>query len=139
MENTSLINPGDSHLHDFSFSQAEVAAFAQVTGDHNPLHLDADYAARTFFKRPIMHGMLGASVFSKLLGTVFPGEGTVYLKQELNFLLPMYAGEAYQAQITVQEVDRRRHKAVVLTQVLHKESGKLTIDGKAEVMHREKI
>ena len=69
--------------HLFSFTQKDVEAFAKVTGDNNPVHLDESYAAKTMFKRPIMHGMLGATVFSKVFGTMFPGEGTIYLSHYL--------------------------------------------------------
>ena len=81
--------------HLFSFTQEDVEAFAKVTGDNNPVHLDESYAAKTMFKRPIMHGMLGAAVFSKVFGTMFPGEGTIYLSQSLSFLKPMYVSENY--------------------------------------------
>lgn len=62
---------GDTYEHEFRFSQDDVIAFAQLTGDDNPLHLDPEYAATTPFKRPIIHGMLGASVFTKVIGTKF--------------------------------------------------------------------
>jgi hypothetical protein len=58
----------------FSFSQQDVADFARVTGDNNPVHLDEEFASKTIFKTRIMHGMLGACVFSKVFGTLFPGE-----------------------------------------------------------------
>lgn len=72
------------YTHEFSFTQDEVNRFAEVTGDKNPVHTDAAYAAKTLFRKPVMHGMLGAALFSKVFGTLFPGEGTIYLKQSLN-------------------------------------------------------
>jgi acyl dehydratase len=75
-----MIEKDQTYSHDFRFSQDEVNRFAEVTGDKNPVHTDADYAAKTMFKRPIMHGMLSASLFSKVFGTLFPGEGTIYLE-----------------------------------------------------------
>jgi acyl dehydratase len=57
----------------FRITQDEVQRFADLTGDNNPIHLDAEYAATTSFKRPIIHGMLGATIFTKVLGTQFPG------------------------------------------------------------------
>ena len=83
-----MIKTGDTYSHEFQFSQEEVNQFAQVTGDKNPVHTDAAYAATTMFKKPIMHGMLSASLFSKVFGTLFPGEGTIYLKQSSS---PLYA------------------------------------------------
>jgi len=67
--------------------------FARVTGDNNPIHTNAEFAASTMFKLSIMHGMLGSALFSKIFGTLFPGVGTIYLSQTLNFLKPMYAGK----------------------------------------------
>ena len=72
---------GLSYEHEFSFSQDSVKRFAEVTGDNNPIHLDSVYAATTPFKKPIMHGFLSGSIFSKVFGTIYPGEGTIYLKQ----------------------------------------------------------
>ena len=106
-----MIEVNQVYTHDFQFSQEEVNRFAEVTGDKNPVHTDAEYAAKTMFKRPIMHGMLSASLFSKVFGTLFPGEGTIYLKQSLNFLKPMYVDVTYEAVFTVKEV---KEESVVL-------------------------
>jgi acyl dehydratase len=83
-----MITLGQTYTHQFSFTQAQVQAFAEVSGDNNPLHLDAEFAATTPFKKPIMHGFLGGSIFSMILGTKFPGEGSVYLKQSMELLKP---------------------------------------------------
>src|SRR5882757_5472959 len=99
-----MIENGQTYTYEFNFSQADVIAFANATGDKNPVHLDEAYAAKTMFKRPIMHGMLSASLFSKVFGTLFPGEGTIYLKQTLSFLRPMYVDTKYEAHFTVKEV-----------------------------------
>src|SRR6478752_7093968 len=94
------VENGAVYTHGFSFSQEEVNRFAEVTGDCNPIHLDESYAASTAFKRPIMHGFLGGSIFSKVFGTLFPGEGTIYLKQSMSFVKPMYTDTAYEAVFT---------------------------------------
>ncbi len=122
---------------DFSFSQQDVADFARVTGDNNPVHLDEDFASKTIFKTRIMHGMLGACVFSKVFGTMFPGEGTIYLSQSVNFLKPMYVDTFYDAQFEVLEIfDKNR--ARISTSILTKE-GKKVVVGEAVVMNIEKI
>ena len=124
--------------HSFQFSQQEVNQFALVTGDKNPVHTDAAYAATTQFKRPIMHGMLGASLFSKVFGTLFPGEGTIYLKQSLNFLKPMYVDTPYEAVFTVKEVMPDKNRAVIETAIKDQE-GKVCTSGEALVMNVDKI
>jgi len=133
-----MINIGDTFEHHFSFSQQDVVLFAKVTGDNNPVHLDDEYAAKTLFKRPIIHGMLGGSVFSKVFGTMFPGEGTIYLNQNLQFLRPMLVSTNYTAQFEVLDIDREKHRATVSTIVINEE-GKKVIDGSAILMHSEKF
>jgi acyl dehydratase len=123
----------------FAFSQADVVQFAQVTGDNNPLHLDASYAAGTVFKQPIIHGFLGGSVFSRVFGTLFPGEGTIYLKQSMEFVRPMLVGTEYEAVFTVKEINREKHQAVVSTEIFDKSRGKLAVKGEATVMNAGKI
>ncbi|MES2680526.1 MAG: MaoC family dehydratase [Bacteroidota bacterium] len=124
--------------HQFQFSQKEVDQFAEVTGDKNPVHTDAAYAATTMFKRPIMHGMLGAALFSKVFGTLFPGEGTIYLKQSLNFLKPMYVDTQYDAVFTVREIIKEKNRAIVET-VIKDKDGKVCTSGEATVLNVEKI
>lgn len=133
-----MIEVNQVFTHQFQFSQQEVNQFAEVTGDKNPVHTDADYAAKTMFKRPIMHGMLGASLFSKVFGTLFPGEGTIYLKQTLNFLKPMYVDTAYDAIFTVKEVLKDKNRAIIET-VIRDKDGKTCTSGEATVMNVDKI
>src|SRR5688572_3317080 len=95
------VETGTVFTHQFSYTQEEVNRFAEVTGDTNPVHTDAAYAATTMFKKPIMHGFLGGSIFSKVFGTMFPGEGTIYLKQSMSFVKPMYVDTIYEATFTV--------------------------------------
>ena len=127
------------HQHRFRFSQADVVDFARVTGDNNPLHVDPDFAAQTIFKRPIIHGMLGASIFTKVLGTEFPGYGSVYLGQTFEFLRPMYVETDYEATFTVQSINTEKHTAEILGEIRDVQTGKTTTRGVATLMHREKI
>jgi len=133
-----MITVNQEYKHAFQYSQEEVTRFAEVTGDRNPVHTDADYAAKTMFKRPIMHGMLGASLLSKVFGTLFPGEGTIYLKQSLNFLKPMYPDTPYEAVFTVKEVIYEKNRAIIETVIKDKE-GKVCTSGEATVMNVDKI
>ncbi|WP_460908340.1 MaoC family dehydratase [Spirosoma areae] len=127
------------HTYAFRFSQDDVVDFARVTGDTNPLHLDPEFAARTQFKRPIIHGVLGASAFTKVLGTEFPGYGSVYLGQTLEFLRPMFVDTDYEATFTVQSVNPAKHTAQILGVIRDVQTGKVTMQGVATLMHREKI
>ena len=121
----------------FSFSQQDVSDFARVTGDNNPVHLDEEFASKTIFKTRIMHGMLGACVFSKVFGTLFPGEGTIYLSQSVNFLKPMYVDVIYEAHFEVMEI-LEKNRARISTTILTNE-GKKVVVGDAVVMNIEKI
>lgn len=134
-----MIDVGTTYTHSFSFTQEEVVRFAEVTGDKNPVHLDEAYAATTMFKRPIMHGFLGGAVFSKVFGTLFPGEGTIYLKQSMAFMRPMYVDTTYEVRMTVKEVNKEKHRATVETLVVDVASGETTISGEATVMNVTQI
>jgi acyl dehydratase len=134
-----MLELNDFYQHNFKFTQAEVAQFAQVTGDHNPIHLDAEYAQNTPFKQPIMHGFLGGSIFSKVFGTLFPGEGSIYLKQSMEFLRPMLVDTEYEATFTVKEINREKHRATIETIIRDKKTQKETIKGEAVVMNSDRI
>lgn len=134
-----MIEANQVYKHDFKFTQEEVNKFAEVTGDNNPVHINAEYAAKTMFKRPIMHGMLSASLFSKVFGTLFPGEGTIYLKQSLSFLKPMYVDTDYEAVFTVKEVVNEKNRAMIETLIKDKTTGIVCTSGEAMVMNVDKI
>lgn len=136
---TEKLNEKDEYRLTFSYSQEQVNRFAEVTGDNNPLHLDEEYAATTMFKRPIMHGFLGGSVFSKIFGTLFPGEGTIYMNQTMNFMRPMFVDTDYEAVMTITEINREKNRAKVQTQVIDKTTGKVTIDGEATVINPNRL
>lgn len=90
----------------------DIEMFAEVSTDHNPVHLDDDYANDTIFEGRIAHGMLTAGLISAVIGEQLPGHGTVYLGQSLKFLGPVRPGDQVTAQVEVVEIDlgRRRVK-----------------------------
>lgn len=128
---------GETYAYPFQFTQDNVVAFAQVSGDDNPLHLDADFAASTPFKRPIIHGILGASVFSNVIGTKFPGAGSIYVKQSLDFLRPMFVDTAYEARFEILSINADKHTAEISTEIIDAQTKKVTTKGVAVVMNRE--
>lgn len=139
MEDSNKIVVGDTYEKSFSFTQDEVVLFAEVTGDKNPIHIDAGYAANTVYKKPIIHGFLGGSVISKILGNDFPGEGTVYLNQKLEFRRPMYAGKHYKAILEIKEIHQSRHRALIETRIINLSDEKPVITGEASVIHKTRI
>lgn len=112
--------------------EADIIAFAQVTGDTNPVHLDADYAATTSFGQRIAHGMLSAGYISAVLGTTLPGPGAIYLSQALKFKRPVKIGDEVTAEVTVTEINEA--KAQVTLATVCKVNGKAVVDGEAVVM-----
>ena len=129
----------EEFTHNFRFSQEEVDMFARVTGDNNPVHTDEAYAAQTIFKKRVMHGMLGAAVFSRVFGTLFPGEGTIYLKQDLKFLKPMFVDTDYKVIFRVEELWTEKHRARVSTSIIEADSGAVCTSGEALVMNPLRI
>jgi 3-hydroxybutyryl-CoA dehydratase len=92
-------------------SEADIVGFAEVTGDKNPVHLDADFAARTMFKERIAHGMLTASYISAVFGTELPGPGVIYISQTLNFRAPVKIGDHVVAKVRVVELFPQKRRA----------------------------
>lgn len=126
------IEAGQSARLSKTFSEAEVRAFAEVSTDTNPVHLDEDYAATTQFGTRIVHGMLTASLFSALLGNHLPGPGTVYLGQSLRFRRPVKLGDTVDATVTVKSVDREKNR--VELDCVCSVGGKPVLQGDALVM-----
>jgi|TARA_B110000967_G_scaffold87402_1_gene89983 3-hydroxybutyryl-CoA dehydratase len=110
----------------------DIEAFAAVTGDSNPVHLDADYAATTPFKARIAHGMMSAGLISTVLGTQLPGPGCIYLDQQIKFRAPVFIDDTVVATVTVEEINQRRGRVSLKTQCFVKD--KLVADGTASMM-----
>lgn len=110
----------------------DIDAFAAVSGDTNPVHLDETYARTTTFGGRIAHGMLTASYLSAVIGTKLPGPGVIYLKQSMRFRRPVKIGDPVVARVTVQALDARRGHATLAT--VCRVNGKTVIDGEALVM-----
>jgi len=96
-----------------TITDADIVLFAGVSGDTNPVHLDADFAAGTMFKERIAHGMLTASLISTVLGTKLPGPGAIYLSQTLTFKAPVKIGDTVTATCTVDTIKVEKRRALI--------------------------
>jgi 3-oxoacyl-[acyl-carrier protein] reductase len=110
----------------------DVAAFAQLSGDTNALHLNEQFAARTDFRRCVAHGFLHASLLSTLVGTRLPGHGALYISQTLDFSKPVYVGDTVTAKGRVERVDRSA-RVLTLRTTITNQDGATVLDGTAQV------
>lgn len=94
-------------------TEADIVKYAEVTGDTNPVHLDAEYAAGTMFKERIAHGMLSAGFISAVLGTKLPGPGAIYMSQTLKFKAPVKIGDTVTATCTVSSLNVEKRRATI--------------------------
>ncbi|MBI1406349.1 MAG: (R)-hydratase [Caulobacter sp.] len=112
--------------------EAAIVAFAEVTGDNNPVHLDEAYAAGTPFKTRIAHGMLSAGYISAVIGTKMPGPGAIYMSQQLSFRRPVKIGDEVTARATITAIDA--DKARVTLETVCEVGGKAVMTGEALIM-----
>lgn len=128
------LQPGDRASTERLFSQADVAEFARLSGDDNPIHLDTGAALAAGFDGPIVHGALVIGLFSRLLGTRLPGSGTIYLGQEIRFLRAVYPDIMVTAHVEVVAI--REDKPVVTLRTWAEASGQTVVEGTATVLVR---
>jgi 3-hydroxybutyryl-CoA dehydratase len=126
------LSVGQSASMGKTITEADILMFAAVSGDTNPVHLNAEYAAGTMFKQRIAHGMLSAGLISAVLGTQLPGPGTIYLGQTLKFRAPVKIGDTVTATVTVASLDAEKKRATLTT--VCTVGGKPVIEGEASVM-----
>ena len=124
---------GDAATLSKTIRDEDVRAFAELTGDHNPVHLDDEYAAGTRFGQRVAHGMLAASLISAALANELPGRGTVYLSQQLQFTAPVFPGDTVTARVAVTKV-REDKPVVTLETVCTNQRGETVIRGEAVVL-----
>lgn len=110
----------------------DIEMFAEVSTDHNPVHLDDDYARDTIFEGRIAHGMLTAGLISAVIGEQLPGHGTVYLGQSLKFLAPVRPGDMVMAEVEVIEIDHAKRRVTMATRC--EVDGKNVLKGEAIVL-----
>lgn len=109
-----------------------IETFAHVSGDHNPLHLDEEYARTTMFKGRIAHGILSAAFISKVFGTVMPGKGSVYISQTLRFLAPVRIGDTVITSVQITDINSEKKRVSFKSRC--KVGATVVIDGDALIM-----
>lgn len=129
------INVGDKASMTKTVSEHDVYTFAGVSGDFNPVHIDAEFAKTTMFKERIAHGMLSAGFISAVLGTSLPGRNTIYLGQELAFKAPVKIGDTVTATVEVLEKIPEKSRLIFRTTVTNQD-GTIVVDGKATVLKK---
>lgn len=119
-------------IREITITEQMVNEFAELTGDKNPIHLDEEYAKNSRFGRRIAHGMLVSSFISKIIAMDYPGEGSIYVKQSLEFLQPCYIGDTLTYDITTTSVDNGKYN--LSTKVFKGDT--CVLDGTAFVIKR---
>lgn len=127
------INVGDKAETTKQFNETDVLDFARISTDFNPAHVDKEYAEKTMFKKQIVHGMLVGSLFSSIFGVQLPGLGSIYTKQSLKFVKPVYFGDKITATVTVKELIFERNRVVFDCEAKN-QNGEIVIIGEAEIM-----
>jgi 3-hydroxybutyryl-CoA dehydratase len=126
------LSVGMTDAYEHVVTEQDVVQFAEISGDHNPVHLDEDYARTTRFKGRIVHGMLSASFLSTAIASRLPGPGTIYLTQNLTFRAPVRIGDRVEARVTITDIIREKARVVLRTVCRVGET--VVIDGDALVI-----
>lgn len=117
----------------FEITNDMVLSYSTLIGDKNPIHLDSEYAKQTIFEKPIAHGMLISSFFSKMISETYPGHGSIYLSQNIKFLKPCYIGETIN--VVLKLINKDKNKYELSTQIYDSKE-KLLVDGTALILKK---
>ena len=123
---------GQTASYSKTVSERDVQLFAEVSGDHNPVHLDAEYAAETMFKERIAHGMFSGALISAAIACELPGPGTIYLGQSLKFSRPVKLGDTLRVELEV--LEKLPKGRVRLATRVFNQNQEQVVDGEAEVL-----
>jgi len=127
---------GDQKFYDRVISKEDVHKFGELTWDMNDAHFNESYASTTIFKKPIVHGMLVGSLFSKIFGMEYPGVGTIYCSQSLKFLKPVYPDTLLHVVVTVKEIIIEKNRVIFTTEVFN-DKDECLLTGEAMLMPRK--
>jgi 3-oxoacyl-[acyl-carrier protein] reductase len=132
MKKYSEINVGDKEALRHTITKSDIEKFVQLTGDDNRLHVDEKFARTTHFKKPVVHGMLGASFISTIIGTKLPGDGALWFSQSLEFLLPVRVGDALT--VTAEVLKKNDKEQIIeLKTEIHNQNRQIVTKGIAKV------
>ncbi|MBD1554222.1 MaoC family dehydratase [Pseudomonas typographi] len=123
---------GQTASYSKTVEERDIQLFAAMSGDHNPVHLDAEYAAKTLFKERIAHGMFSGALISAAVACELPGPGTIYLGQQMTFEKPVKLGDTLTVRLEILE-KLPKLKVRVATRVFN-QRGELVVDGVAEIL-----
>ena len=137
MAEVNTLKIGDKAQFTKQIKEEEVILFAKISGDDNPIHLDEEYANNSIFKQKIAHGFLVGSLISAVIAKDLPGNGTIYLSQNLKFLAPVFLNETITAHIEV--LDFPKGSQVLLSTICKNQDQKVVIEGTALVIAPKSI
>ena len=123
---------GMSYKLSKAFSRNEVLLFSELSLDNNPVHIDKEYGKNSRFKENIVHGFLSGSLFSAIIGTKLPGEGSIYMSQEMNFRRPIYIDQEITSIVTIIEINSTKRTVLLTTTCVDTEDN-ILIEGFAKV------
>jgi 3-hydroxybutyryl-CoA dehydratase len=126
---------GDKASMSKTVSEYDVYTFAGITGDYNPVHVNAEFAKETMFKERIAHGMLSAGFISAVIGTTLPGANSIYMGQELSFKAPVKIGDTVTATVEIIEKIEAKNRVILRTTVTN-QNGVIVVDGKATMLKK---
>ena len=130
------LSAGQQATRELTVSEAMVRSYAELTGDFNPLHFDADFAGRTRFGRLIAQGGITTGLLHALVAMDMPGAGSVFVRQEWSFPKPVYIGDTLRAQATVESVRASKGLAKLAFSVVN-QRGEEVLEGQATVYQAE--
>ena len=119
-----------------TITNEDIQKFAEVSLDFNPIHMDEEAGKNSIFGKRIAHGMISAGLISAVLGTKLPGEGAIYMSQELKFMAPVFIGDTITAICEIEELISEKNRVVLKTIVVNQD-GKEVVTGKATLLKKD--
>lgn len=132
----NILKVGNRGIFAKTISEHDIYAFAGITGDFNPIHIDREAAAKSVFGNRVAHGMLTGSLISTVIGNKMPGPGSVYLEQHLKFKAPVFIGDTCTAKVTVSEILNADKGIYRLDTCVENQNGAVVSEGYAVVKYQ---